>query len=321
VTRRELWWAFRRRARVSWPRLLFLAWVGWRVGEWDAWFKVQTAGWGSTFDWGQSVLVFLYDTLRGGTGWSDMVTAWLIVVRSRCAVVAASDRVWLPMLTFGLVALTLALGQAGYWHSKAAAAGAGPAAGLRTVARALAKAPAARDGDIGAVVGFRAMVWCTHDHHLAVHHLAESSVPELPEVEDRSSWARPLGGRPHDQEGRGEPPALDRAACGRAQRLRATAQGSHDHRPRAGAASSFGCRWIPATRSSAILGMSGQMLVQPRTAPDEKHLHIRFDFTDGGPQLRFVDQRTFGGLRFRSAEPSCPTRSRTSRSIRWKSPL
>ncbi|MFI7676508.1 bifunctional DNA-formamidopyrimidine glycosylase/DNA-(apurinic or apyrimidinic site) lyase [Actinophytocola sp. NPDC049390] len=47
----------------------------------------------------------------------------------------------------------------------------------------------------------------------------------------------------------------------------------------------------------AHLGMSGQMLVQPVGAPDEKHLRVRFSFTDGGgPELRFVDQRTFGGF-------------------------
>jgi len=44
------------------------------------------------------------------------------------------------------------------------------------------------------------------------------------------------------------------------------------------------------------LGMSGQLLVQPADAPDERHLHARFDFADDGPQLRFVDQRTFGGM-------------------------
>ena len=44
------------------------------------------------------------------------------------------------------------------------------------------------------------------------------------------------------------------------------------------------------------LGMSGQLLVQPPEAPDERHLHARLDFADGGPQLRFVDQRTFGGM-------------------------
>jgi formamidopyrimidine-DNA glycosylase len=44
------------------------------------------------------------------------------------------------------------------------------------------------------------------------------------------------------------------------------------------------------------LGMSGQLLIEPAAAPDEKHLHARFRFADGGPELRFVDQRTFGGL-------------------------
>ena len=44
------------------------------------------------------------------------------------------------------------------------------------------------------------------------------------------------------------------------------------------------------------LGMSGQLLVEAADAPDEKHLHARFRFDDDGPELRFVDQRTFGGL-------------------------
>lgn len=42
------------------------------------------------------------------------------------------------------------------------------------------------------------------------------------------------------------------------------------------------------------LGMSGQMLVQPADAPLEKHAHILATL-DSGEQLRFVDQRTFGG--------------------------
>ncbi|MGH3797263.1 MAG: bifunctional DNA-formamidopyrimidine glycosylase/DNA-(apurinic or apyrimidinic site) lyase [Pseudonocardiaceae bacterium] len=46
----------------------------------------------------------------------------------------------------------------------------------------------------------------------------------------------------------------------------------------------------------AHLGMSGQLRIQPPDAPDEAHLRVRFGFTDGGPELRFIDQRTFGGL-------------------------
>ncbi len=44
------------------------------------------------------------------------------------------------------------------------------------------------------------------------------------------------------------------------------------------------------------LGMSGQLLVEPPQAPPERHLHARMSFDDAGPELRFVDQRTFGGM-------------------------
>jgi formamidopyrimidine-DNA glycosylase len=58
--------------------------------------------------------------------------------------------------------------------------------------------------------------------------------------------------------------------------------------------------WLPlAGREEALvahLGMSGQLLVQPADAPREKHLHVRVGFDDGGRELRFVDQRTFGGV-------------------------
>jgi formamidopyrimidine-DNA glycosylase len=53
----------------------------------------------------------------------------------------------------------------------------------------------------------------------------------------------------------------------------------------------------------AHLGMSGQLLVEPADAPDEKHLHARFTFADGDPELRFVDQRTFGGLALAELTP------------------
>ena len=57
--------------------------------------------------------------------------------------------------------------------------------------------------------------------------------------------------------------------------------------------------WLPLDSGDALLGhlgMSGQLLVQPVEAPDETHLRVRLRFTDGGRELRFVDQRTFGGL-------------------------
>ncbi|OMI40550.1 bifunctional DNA-formamidopyrimidine glycosylase/DNA-(apurinic or apyrimidinic site) lyase [Streptomyces sparsogenes] len=66
--------------------------------------------------------------------------------------------------------------------------------------------------------------------------------------------------------------------------------------------------WLPLEDGEesvlAHLGMSGQLLVQPHDAPDEKHLRIRVRFADSvGTELRFVDQRTFGGLSLHEAVP------------------
>ncbi|WP_162907644.1 hypothetical protein [Allorhizocola rhizosphaerae] len=97
---------------------LFLAWVGWRVGEWDAWFKVQTAGWGSTFDFGQSVVEFVAGTLRSGTAMVEAVTVWFLLGAVVFSLVAVWQRIWPPLAAFGLLALGLVVGQAGYWHSK-----------------------------------------------------------------------------------------------------------------------------------------------------------------------------------------------------------
>jgi formamidopyrimidine-DNA glycosylase len=63
--------------------------------------------------------------------------------------------------------------------------------------------------------------------------------------------------------------------------------------------------WLPLAEADgapagcalvAHLGMSGQLLVEKAREPDETHLRARLTFTDGGRELRFVDQRTFGGL-------------------------
>ncbi|HYO41528.1 MAG TPA: bifunctional DNA-formamidopyrimidine glycosylase/DNA-(apurinic or apyrimidinic site) lyase [Nocardioidaceae bacterium] len=70
--------------------------------------------------------------------------------------------------------------------------------------------------------------------------------------------------------------------------------------------------WLPLDSGDAVLahlGMSGQLLVQPASAPDERHLRVRFPLVDpssgsgtasgadtAGPELRFVDQRMFGGV-------------------------
>ena len=56
--------------------------------------------------------------------------------------------------------------------------------------------------------------------------------------------------------------------------------------------------WLALDNDDALLGhlgMSGQMLLQHPGAPDERHLRVRLTLAPA-LELRFVDQRMFGGL-------------------------
>ncbi|MFE3321890.1 bifunctional DNA-formamidopyrimidine glycosylase/DNA-(apurinic or apyrimidinic site) lyase [Nocardia sp. NPDC059195] len=119
-------------------------------------------------------------------------------------------------------------------------------------------------------------------------------MPELPEVEVvRRGLADHAVGRAIDTVTVTHPRAVRRHAAGGAD-LAARLTGLRiDSAQRRGK-----YLWLtfdePDTALVVHLGMSGQMLVQPADAPIEKHAHIRAVLGDGA-ELRFVDQRTFGG--------------------------
>lgn len=121
--------AVRRDPEHKWPPLAaaavalagvpaYLGWVAWRVGDLDAWFKIQTAGWGTSFDFGASTLGFLSDTLTLGDGWVPMSVALILLAALAAAGVALAGRPWPPLAVYGIVAMVLAYGQAGFYHSK-----------------------------------------------------------------------------------------------------------------------------------------------------------------------------------------------------------
>ena len=120
-------------------------------------------------------------------------------------------------------------------------------------------------------------------------------MPELPEVEVvRRGLQRWVVGRTVDHVAVLHPRAVRRHAAGGVD-LAARLAG----RTVLGACRRGKYLWLPLDSADALvahLGMSGQLLVRPPGAPDETHLRVRAAFTDGGPELRFVDQRTFGGL-------------------------
>ncbi|MEV4193069.1 bifunctional DNA-formamidopyrimidine glycosylase/DNA-(apurinic or apyrimidinic site) lyase [Streptomyces toxytricini] len=122
-------------------------------------------------------------------------------------------------------------------------------------------------------------------------------MPELPEVEVvRRGLARWVAGRTIGSVEVLHPRAVRRHTAGGtdfAARLRGETIGVPQRRGK--------YLWLPLEgRELSVLGhlgMSGQLLVQPEDAPDERHLRIRVRFADAaGTELRFVDQRTFGGL-------------------------
>ena len=97
---------------------LFLGWVGWRVGDMSAWFRIQAAGWGTAFDFGASTLSFLNTTLSTGDGWVPVSVALILLAALAAAGVALANRPWLPLAVYGVIAMVLVYGQAGFYHSK-----------------------------------------------------------------------------------------------------------------------------------------------------------------------------------------------------------
>jgi formamidopyrimidine-DNA glycosylase len=120
-------------------------------------------------------------------------------------------------------------------------------------------------------------------------------VPELPEVETvRAGLAKWVAGRTISTVEVLHPRAVRRHAPGAADFGAILAGRTITDVRRRGK-----YLWLALDSDDAIvghLGMSGQMLLLAADQPAGPHLRVRFSFTDDGPQLRFVDQRTFGGL-------------------------
>ena len=121
-------------------------------------------------------------------------------------------------------------------------------------------------------------------------------MPELPEVETvRAGLARHALHRRIAEVEVSHHRAVRRHATGPAalrERLVGTAFASANRRGK--------YLWLPLGDEPhdalvAHLGMSGQLLVRAADAAPDKHVHVRIAFDDG-TELRFADQRTFGGL-------------------------
>ena len=130
-------------------------------------------------------------------------------------------------------------------------------------------------------------------------------MPELPEVETvRAGLERHVVGRTiakaevlNPRAVRRDPAGPDGFAAAMANRtlIRAERRGKY--------------LWFALDDDEALLahlGMSGQLLVGEPERPLSPHVRARFTFADGGPDLRFTDQRTFGHLMLSPLEAAFP---------------
>jgi formamidopyrimidine-DNA glycosylase len=121
-------------------------------------------------------------------------------------------------------------------------------------------------------------------------------MPELPEVEVvRQGLQKNVVGRTIDKVSVLHPRAVRRHLAGPADFAGALAG-----RPVGDARRRGKYLWLPVGEDALLahLGMSGQLLVGDPDRPLSPHVRAVFTFTDGGPDLRFTDQRTFGHLLF-----------------------
>jgi formamidopyrimidine-DNA glycosylase len=119
-------------------------------------------------------------------------------------------------------------------------------------------------------------------------------VPELPEVETvRHGLEKHVVGRTVETVRVLHPRAVRRQPGGADEFETALAGRGLDRARRRGK-----YLWLSVGEDALLahLGMSGQLLVGEPGRPLSPHVRILFTFTDGGPDLRFTDQRTFGHM-------------------------
>ncbi|CAM5342813.1 hypothetical protein [Streptomyces abikoensis] len=97
---------------------LYLWWVGQRVGDAGAWFRIQEAGWGTHWDNGAAFLDFLGETLRRGEGWVPVSTAVLLLALVCATFLTWHRGTWPPLAVYGTGIVVLTLAQSNYSHSK-----------------------------------------------------------------------------------------------------------------------------------------------------------------------------------------------------------
>ncbi|MDF0532083.1 hypothetical protein P0W64_20655 [Tsukamurella sp. 8F] len=115
----------RERARAAAALLMApVGWITWllvvahHTGELNGWFRVQTEGWGTTFDLGRQTFQFVNYTLINGSDVADLSTVGLLAASVVLMVIALRARMPWPVALYGTLVVISLLGSGGLMISR-----------------------------------------------------------------------------------------------------------------------------------------------------------------------------------------------------------
>lgn len=96
---------------------LAVVWV--HTGSPTGWFRIQTDGWGTEFDWGKTAFNFVNDVLVNSGEIAPVATAWIILATLVMLGVAAWARLPWPVLAYGALVVASIVLSSGLMMSRA----------------------------------------------------------------------------------------------------------------------------------------------------------------------------------------------------------
>lgn len=97
----------------------YLGFVWSKTGSPTGWFRIQTEGWGTQFDWGAATYTFINESLTGSGEVAPVATSWIILATVGLVGIALWSRLPWPVLVYGTLVVASIVLSSGLMMSRA----------------------------------------------------------------------------------------------------------------------------------------------------------------------------------------------------------